>query len=544
LFSETTTSSPAPPARRFSLGWQYFALFVIIVLVAGIRLRLRDFPLERDEGEYAYAGQLILQGIPPYQLAYNMKLPGTYAAYAAILAVFGQTPAAIHIGIALVNAASIFLVFLLVRRLFDPLAAVVSAATFGLFTIRPLLFGLAGHATHFVTLFFLLSLFVLLRAQETRKLSAFFVSGLLSGCALLMKQPGAFLALFVALYLCWEGWQQHRARRAIMQSAIAFSAGTILPYLLTCVILWRAGVFPKFWFWTVSYARAYGSELTLSEGLTQFANRMVLQKENMLLVWLFIVFGMAAFLWDRSVRPRAVFLLGLLACSFFALSVGFYYRGHYFILLYPALAMLAGIGVSSAYRLLERHSGKALIATAAPILFTVAFAAAVYADRKIYFVDSPLEACREIYGTNPFPETLVVADYIKAHSTPRDRIAVIGSEPQIYFYAQRRSVTGYIYTYPLVEEQQYGSRMQREMIQEVESAKPEFLVYVLRPESWLTRPGADQHIFDWAGDYTRRNYDLVGIADGGNHDIYRWGPEAATYRPRRPAVVLVYRRAS
>lgn len=37
-------------------------------------------PLERDEGEYAYAGQLMLQGIPPYQLAYNMKLPGTYAA--------------------------------------------------------------------------------------------------------------------------------------------------------------------------------------------------------------------------------------------------------------------------------------------------------------------------------------------------------------------------------------------------------------------------------------------------------------------------------
>ena len=31
-------------------------LFVIIV-----RIRLLDFPLERDEGEYAYMGQLILQ---------------------------------------------------------------------------------------------------------------------------------------------------------------------------------------------------------------------------------------------------------------------------------------------------------------------------------------------------------------------------------------------------------------------------------------------------------------------------------------------------
>jgi len=62
--------------------WRYAILLLIILFSACVRFRLRDFPLERDEGEYAYAGQLILQGIPPYQLAYNMKLPGTYAAYA------------------------------------------------------------------------------------------------------------------------------------------------------------------------------------------------------------------------------------------------------------------------------------------------------------------------------------------------------------------------------------------------------------------------------------------------------------------------------
>jgi hypothetical protein len=48
-----------------------------MLLFAAIRWCLRDMPLERDEGEYAYAGPLILQGIPPYQIAYNMKLPGT-----------------------------------------------------------------------------------------------------------------------------------------------------------------------------------------------------------------------------------------------------------------------------------------------------------------------------------------------------------------------------------------------------------------------------------------------------------------------------------
>src|SRR6266436_113609 len=83
----------------------------VVLLSLSVRFRLRDMPLERDEGEYAYAGQLLLQGIPPYKEAYNMKLPGTYAAYAVIMAIFGQTPSGIHVGLALVNAASIILVF-------------------------------------------------------------------------------------------------------------------------------------------------------------------------------------------------------------------------------------------------------------------------------------------------------------------------------------------------------------------------------------------------------------------------------------------------
>src|SRR5205085_224221 len=98
-------------------AWILVGLTVLLVLV--VRVRLREMPLERDEGEYAYAGQLILQGIPPYKEAYNMKLPGTYAAYAVIMGLFGQSAATIHVGLALVSAASVILMFLIGRKLLD-----------------------------------------------------------------------------------------------------------------------------------------------------------------------------------------------------------------------------------------------------------------------------------------------------------------------------------------------------------------------------------------------------------------------------------------
>src|ERR1022692_1748671 len=122
--------------QRMKLNaWQYWAyglLLAVILLFALIRFHLRQCPLERDEGEYAYAGQLLLQGIPPYQLAYSMKLPGIFAAYSVILAVFGQTPSGIHVGLLLINAATSFLVFLLARHLFGPLTGLVAAASYAL----------------------------------------------------------------------------------------------------------------------------------------------------------------------------------------------------------------------------------------------------------------------------------------------------------------------------------------------------------------------------------------------------------------------------
>ena len=102
---------------------------MIIAIAAVIRIHLLGVPLERDEGEYAYGGQLILQGIAPYAQVYNMKMPGIYAAYALVMSVFGETRAAIHFGLLIANAATTFLLFLIGKRLFSAFAGVFTADT-------------------------------------------------------------------------------------------------------------------------------------------------------------------------------------------------------------------------------------------------------------------------------------------------------------------------------------------------------------------------------------------------------------------------------
>src|SRR3954463_13812780 len=77
--------------------WPWLLVLLIVLGVESVRFHLLTMPLVSDEGEYAYAGQLILQGVPPYEQAYNMKLPGTYYAYAVGMALFGQTISGVHL---------------------------------------------------------------------------------------------------------------------------------------------------------------------------------------------------------------------------------------------------------------------------------------------------------------------------------------------------------------------------------------------------------------------------------------------------------------
>src|ERR1035438_3550367 len=168
--------------------FSYALLFLMIALFGVIRFRLRNMPLERDEGEYAYTGQLILQGIPPYKLAYTMKLPGTGAAYAIILALFGQTAAGIHLGLLLMNAVTTLLLYRLAVRLSGRLAALVASASYALLSTSSSVLGFAAHATNFVVLFALAGILLLLKAIETGRSWQLFASGFLLGLSVLMKQ--------------------------------------------------------------------------------------------------------------------------------------------------------------------------------------------------------------------------------------------------------------------------------------------------------------------------------------------------------------------
>src|SRR5438552_13808652 len=241
--------------------WLLLGATLIVVLAA--RIRLLGLPLERDEGEYAYSGQLLLQGIPPYQLAYSMKFPGTSVAYALLMSIFGDSITAIHVGLILINLVTAGLLLFLGRNILGELGGIAVASAYCVLSLMPYVLGLAAHATHFVVMFSVAGAFLLLRALDRRSNMLIAASGCLFGFALLMKQPGLFLVLFGSVYLFSRDWRSHLSAREIISRNLIFVTGAGAPFLITCLALWNAHVFEKFWFWTIKYAGQYGSQVSI-----------------------------------------------------------------------------------------------------------------------------------------------------------------------------------------------------------------------------------------------------------------------------------------
>jgi Dolichyl-phosphate-mannose-protein mannosyltransferase len=528
--------------KLLRLGWWTLAL-IVVGLVIAIRIRLLGIPLERDEGEYAYAGQLILQGIPPYKLAYNMKFPGTYAAYAVIMSIFGQTITGIHLGLLLANIATIILLFFLGRQLINSTVGLAAAMSYAVLSVSPSVLGFAGHATHFVLLPVLGGILLLLNATNRHGFGRLFASGFLFGLGVLMKQPAVFFALFGTLYLVSSDLRRRFRRGKILLRGVIFSAGVILPIGITSFLLWHIGVFDRFWFWTIDYARQYGSLVPFSQAPRIFfysAKEVIMAGWP---IWMLAGIGLVAGLWKQGTRNRAIFLLGFLFFSALALFPGFYFRFHYFILILPAVSLLAGVAIS---RFSDLIVDRLPVARLIPILILgAALPWPIITERKFFFEASPADASRMIYPESPFLESIRIAEYLREHTTRSDTIAVLGSEPQIYFYSNRHSATGYIYAYGLMEVQKYASQMQQEMIREIERAHPKFLVSVVMADSWLQRPESERLIFTWANEYTAQNYNVVGFVNMVTPDKtdYYFGnvPQSV---PQLGRYILIYERKS
>ena len=499
-------TGPGPQARKRVA--RAAAAAALIAVFALLRAPYLSVPLERDEGEYAYIAQRMLAGEVPYRDAFDQKPPGVFLAYATAFVLFGQSIESIHILLYLWTAATTLVLFAFVRRLAGSAAAVFAALIFAIASADPRLVATAANTEIFMLLPLTASMACLVRGLAEPRRRWWVACGAFAAAACWFKQVAALNAALIAVFagadlLRRAGWGP--ALRSLLWmglGAVAVSAPVFLYFALEGA--WRPFLDAVF-----LHNFEYVQRFSVGEGMGRARFQLREQAPSFAVFWALAAAALAV---PRIAAARTRLLLGGWALASAAgVCVGLYFRPHYFIQVLPALAALGGLTAGAALRGLAARS-RAAGCVGAGLLIGLILVPPVVANREVLLAGSPNAISRKIYGLNPFPESLEIARYIHRTSDPDDSVYVMGSEPQILFYADRRSATRYIFFYPLTGDYPGASERQREVIREVTESRPRYVILANLSTSLLTTAQTDRYVFDETGQWLARKYRLEFVA--------------------------------
>jgi len=543
-----------------SLTSRHFAVAISLAGVFALALALRypvaDFPLVRDEGEYAYIAQRWLAGEVPYQGSFDQKPPGTFAAYALFIRVLGPSPAGIHWGAQLYSLGTLVVVFLLGRRLFAARVGAVAAALCVFMMADPQVAGNVANTETFMILPLGGTALTAWLTVDRASPRWAFVTGILGAAALLCKQTAITSILF---FLLWIAWQSPR-RRLLTPLLLA---GLALPLLLVVGAFASAGAQREFYDCTVGYNLAYASRVPLGEYPAAFRAALARQLEPFWPVYLlavaFALFALVGLAAPRRPRPSpGVFVLLWLGSTFLSAATGGQFFPHYFVTTLPPLALLAAAQIAAVAGRLRRSWLRA----ATPALAAGAIIAyGVSLSPWYYFTLGEAGKCRRLYGAqNPFAECVPLSEFVAATTHRDDAIFVAGSEPEIYYYARRKCAGYYIFIYPLLTPFPGVRERQAAALAELRQARPAVIVTALTLASLRLFPETPTDYLDGVDRLLDESYEVTAVLpfNGEVHGPLLTGEEAAHYYrehpirfgtlpsniAERPASLVVWRRVA
>jgi hypothetical protein len=259
-----------------------------------------------------------------------------------------------------------------------------------------------------------------------------------------------------------------------LRSFFAFSVAAAAPYLIFVVFIISHGVFSKFWFWTIAYARAYASLNSFSQGVRHFTTTTIAISNGIEPILILSLIGAAAALKSpREARERTLWVGGFIA-SILATSLDLMFRPHYYVLILPFVSVFCAYTLERLAMSRSHHARKALLSA----LLIVGICGYSYQHLCASELNLPPDLLTEM-TYNPlamFTKAPNIADYIEKHTPKGSSIAVIGSEPEIYYYSHREAACPYLYLYPIMERQSYQNRMIKDYENNIEKNKPIMIV--------------------------------------------------------------------
>ena len=507
-------TSPAPFRRSHSRPLADVALagaaWLVFVLSCA-QLALCEYG--RDQGIYAAVADTLLRGGMPYRDAWDFKPPAIFVLFGLAQAWFGKSMIAIRV----LEVAGLFGVLVALRRISrsmfgSPLPGLLGAALaawlhvqLGFWhTAQPEAFG--GMLTVYALAWLLTTDTItdLSPSERAWSFATFAGAGVLFGVAFLFKPPLGGAALPCALFFGMQRWhRQHRIVSAI-EPALALGIGAALPIGL-CVWwfvarqAWPALSWTLFEF-TPGYTRL-GWSHTASELAVQTISHLLAAGSLLLPVGLLLWLALPPM--HARERQTCTLVLGVAAVQLVGVAMQAKFFPYHYSATLPLLAFVVGVGLYKAWRVVlaaERVWSLGIFAYGFALITLMASgsATATFPDLRRAFATadeanaaSPEELALAREAAYSLAADREAAQRAQQLTRSDESIYVWGFEPAIYWLAERRAASRYIYNVPQRSTWE-RKRARDELLTDLHNDPPK-LVFVQRGDTfpWVTGNALD-----------------------------------------------------
>jgi Dolichyl-phosphate-mannose-protein mannosyltransferase len=494
----------------------YIGLGIVLLLIYMIRKNYLNIPFERDEGSYAYSGKIILDGAIPFIDIGSQRLDGVFYAYSVLVWLFGYSVKNLHMAFLVMNMASATMLFFLTRKLSNNMGGLAAAAFFALLSMIPSVSGFTIQSEHIVAFLIIAAFLALFHFFETNKILLLIVSGILFSFAFQVKQTSFFYGIIGGALLLFKGFFEDKSSiKTNIVNAVLFGTAVVVPILFDLLMIYKNGAWNDFNLWFFDIRKQYTSLISFDQGLEYLKGNMIGIYRDYKPFWIFSFIATIGIFFTSISLWKKIAVATLNIAGFLTVVPGYHYYGHYFLQWIPAVSIAAAMFVFSIQDLMIRFKLNSVIAIVVPLVLIII---PVYLNLKelnrYYFKPNLTQVLRAVYGFNPFPESKVIADKLNSVMKEEDKIAVFGTEIQMYVYTNKKSPSRFAGSGALLEfPVKQSNDWQREFIADVEKAKPRFLIFFNHPISWMANPKTENLIFPWFDKFTAANYKIYGFAD-------------------------------
>jgi hypothetical protein len=449
----------------------FFLLICAVILISVIRYNLLEIPFERDEGAYAYLGKQVLLGKIPYVDFFELKFPFMYYSYALLVSLFGYDLIGLHLAFLVLNVSSIVLLFFIVARIFDNISGAIAAMALGLFSLSLYASGYTAQSEHVVVFTMLLGAFFYVFAFEKSNKWMLALSGAFLSIAFLVKQNAVFYiaVLLISILLI----PNLNIKKKIFHYGFLL-IGAIIPVLITVIIILVQGAFDEMMYWTFNKSSGYISTNLwgmMVENVIYMVKRI---SQTHMVLWIASVLGLFAVPFIKMKWQYKVLVFIFIMFSYATVFPGLRFFGHYWLFIYPAMALLVGL----VYYVIKSYLPKYALAFLP--LFIILFSYNVFKNDGYYFTQKHENILRMTYNTDLFAATKKASDLLNEVMNEEDELLVLGFEPQIYVYTQKQAPIRFIWMKQLgkMSDTVMREKYMKIVLDKLYSKPPEYIVYV------------------------------------------------------------------